>query len=100
MIRFSKSVHPLGFRSFAMRCICALKLSRGVLLSFALLAAPLAGGMSAVFAADATDAKANSASLVAADSISQSLRHLLDGNAPMGVTDLRAMQGHVRKLSD
>ena len=37
-----------------MRCICALKLTRGVLLSFALLAATLAGGMSDAFAADVT----------------------------------------------
>jgi serine protease Do len=35
-----------------------------------------------------------------ADAISQGLRQLLDGAAPKGVNDLRAMQQHVQKLSD
>ena len=49
---------------------------------------------------DATDATAAASAAATASSISQSLRNVLEGAAPMGVTDLRAMQGHVQKLTD
>jgi serine protease Do len=69
----------------------------GAGLAALLLTASVSG---AILAADATDAKANAAAASTADSVSQSLRHLLDGAAPMGVTDLRAMQSHVQQLAD
>ena len=64
--------------------------ARGSVSSFVLLAllAP------AAFGADAASAT------VSPESISQSLRRVLDGAPPSGVTDLRAMQGHVQKLTD
>jgi serine protease Do len=56
------------------------------------------------FAADVADSAGATSASSAIGSISQNLRHLLDGNldarTSIGVTDLRAMQGHVSKLTD
>ena len=85
------------------------KFSRGGVYSLtvclALLAFGIPCGNPPLFAADAAaDAAATKASAAkaaqaaTADAISQSLRLVLNGAAPSGVSDLRAMQGHVRKL--
>ncbi len=75
------------------------KLCLGVLLYGAMSLAAAANWPPLAIAADAADATATHKAS-AAEAVSQNLRKVLDGGAPMGVTDLRAMQGHVRKLSD
>ena len=78
------------------------KFSRGVLYSaavwLAIFAVIMPGGRSVLRAADVTDATSAKSAAATTDAISQSLRHVFNGAAPMGVSDLRAMQGHVRKL--
>jgi serine protease Do len=81
---FQKSLFQKSFRSL-LRSIAA-----GIVL----------GLSPAIFAADAADSTAAKSAAAAAKSMSQSLRHVLDGAAPSGVSDLRAMQGHVQKLVD
>jgi serine protease Do len=70
------------------------------ILALALSIAPATGWMPPSRAADVT--AANSAAN--AGNFSQGLRRILDGNldgtGPLAVSDLRAMQGHVRSLSE
>src|SRR5262245_10035660 len=91
MIRACKSAGPLGFRRFAMRRCRFREWALGCLATLAVIGALQAPSATGADAASAT---------IASDSVSQSLRRLLDGAAPSGVNDLKAMQGHVQKLSD
>ena len=70
---FQKSLFQKSFRSL-LRSIAA-----GIVL----------GLSPAIFAADAADSTAAKSAAAAAKSMSQSLRHVLDGAAPSGVSDLR-----------
>jgi len=66
-----------------------------------LLLAPAAPtALSLAIGGDVTDSTATTTAAATASAISQSLRNVLEGAAPVGVTDLRAMQGHVQKLTD
>lgn len=71
----------------------------GVLLFGVMSLAAAANWPLLVVAADVADATAT-LKASGAEVVSQNLRKVLDGSAPMGVNDLRAMQGHVRQLSD
>src|SRR5262245_39015106 len=94
MIRLTKSAGPRDFGRIAMRGF------RFGLLSLALLVGPATNWTPSVVGADVTTA----ATASTAGSISQGLRRILDGNlesnATLAVSDLRAMQGHVRGLSE
>jgi serine protease Do len=87
--------------------LCLGKMGRGATCSFAVVLALLTAGLTAwtpaAVAVDVADTAATTSAAAAAGSISQSLRYILDGNldarVSIGVTDLRAMQGHVSKLS-
>jgi serine protease Do len=71
----------------------------GVILMGAMCLTAAANWPPLAIAADMADATAT-VKASGAEAVSQNLRKVLDGAAPMGVTDLRAMQGHVRKLSE
>jgi serine protease Do len=100
MIRLSKSAGlgkfacPVAFGRFAMRPI------RFGILALAVLIAPATSWTPLTTAADVT--ATTSASAVA--TLSQGLRRIIDGSlesgTPLAISDLRAMQGHVRSLSE
>jgi serine protease Do len=76
--------------------------SRGVNYSALVCWAIFAGGVgiAPARAADVADSSSASVSAGSSKSITQGLRNILDGTPPMGVTDLRLMQGHVQQLAE
>src|SRR5262245_3414004 len=92
--KIAKSARRLSFRRRTMRRDWSFGFVRGLALYLALGVA-----LTASPAAVAADAATNAAS-ASSRPIAQNLRHILDGAAPKGVSDLRAMQDHVQGLVD
>src|SRR5262245_6373742 len=92
--KIAKSARRLSFRRRTMRRDWFFGLARSLALCLA-----VGGGAVTSPGARATDAATNAAS-ASSKPIAQNLRHILDGAAPKGVSDLRAMQDHVQGLVD
>src|SRR3954452_5792057 len=91
MIRFTKSMRGFSFRRFPM----AARVHRVVhglvfwaLLGGLLLAPAAPTALSLAIGGDVTDSTATTTAAATASAISQSLRNVLEGAAPVGVTDL------------
>src|SRR3954463_2652992 len=91
MLLLARSVNTSGSRSVAMRLVWFANFRHRMICRLAagvVMLIPLISCLPLVFGQDS------------AESIPQSLRHILEGGAPPGVADLRAVQAHVRKLAD
>jgi len=80
-----RRIWPLGFGRFA---VATLTISLAIV------------GRVTLPAADVADAAKVPTAAANAQAISQSLRHVLNGASPTGVSDLLAMQQHVQSLSE
>src|SRR5438093_1222255 len=103
MIRLSKSVSRTGFRRFTMQRSGFGKVVYGGIYGLAAIVALTAPATTWIPRVSAADVTAATSASTTGSAISQGLRRILDGNldgnSPLAVGDLRAMQGHVRSLS-
>jgi serine protease Do len=98
VVKLTKFLWPLGLGSDAMRRVWPSRFGQVVVATLTIWLAVVAPVV--LKAADVPDAAKAPTAAANTQAISQSLRHVLNGASPAGVSDLVAMQQHVQTLSE